>query len=131
MKYGGSLCSSRSLSLLQNLYSIMFHVLIFDKSCEKRGTVYLYSLQYHDFILQNLTRKTAEIVFAGIYISKIFRTPLECFAPSALATRPPPQNNHPGYATVKGRNTENYLREFKGPFTRTIFAAMLGAIFSF
>ena len=50
---------------------VLYHVLIFDKSCaEKRGTVYLYSLQYHDFILQNLTRETAEIAFAGIYISK-------------------------------------------------------------
>ena len=83
---------------------VLYHVLFFDKSCEKRGTVYLYSLQYYDFILQNLTRKTAEIAFAGIYISKFSggacpRTPLECLAPSALVTRPP-QNNHPGYATV-------------------------------
>ena len=46
---------------------VFYHVRIFDKSCEKRGTVYLYSLQYYDFILQNLTRKTAEIAFAGIY----------------------------------------------------------------
>ena len=73
---------------------VLYHVLIFDKSCEKRGTVYLYSLQYYDFILQNLTRKTAEIAFAGIYISKFSggacpRTALECLAPSALATRPP------------------------------------------
>ena len=73
---------------------VLYHVLIFDKSCEKRGTVYLYSLQYYDFILQNLTRKTAEIVFAGIYNSKFSggacpRTPLECLAPSALVTRPP------------------------------------------
>ena len=78
---------------------VLYHVLIFDKSCEKRGTVYLFSLQYYDFILQNLTRKTAEIAFAGIYISKFSggarpRTPLECLAPSAL-----PQNNHPGYDT--------------------------------
>ena len=49
---------------------VLYHVLIFDKSCQKRGTVYLYSLQYYDFILQNLTRKTVEIAFAGIYISK-------------------------------------------------------------
>ena len=73
---------------------VLYHVLIFDKSCEKRGTVYLYSLQYYDFILQNLTRKTAEIAFAGIYNSKFSRgacprTPLECLAPSALVTRPP------------------------------------------
>ena len=33
---------------------VLYHVLIFDKSCEKRGTVYLYSLQHYDFILQNL-----------------------------------------------------------------------------
>ena len=52
---------------------VLYHVLIFDKSCEKRGTVYLYSLQYYDFILQNLTRKTAEIAFAGIYNSKFSR----------------------------------------------------------
>ena len=68
---------------------VLYHVLILDKSCEKRGTVYLYSLQYYDFILQNLTRKTAEIPFAGFavfYISKFSggacpRTPLECLAP--------------------------------------------------
>ena len=60
-------------SVLQDLSLakfVLYHVLIFDKSCEKRGTVYLYSLQYYDFILQNLTRKTEEIAFAGIYNSK-------------------------------------------------------------
>ena len=33
---------------------VLYHVLIFNKSCEKRGTVYLYSLQYYDFILKTL-----------------------------------------------------------------------------
>ena len=79
------------IPLCQNLYSIMFSFLI---KAVKRGTVYLYRLQYYDIILQNLTRKTAEIAFAGIYISKFSggpcpRTPLECLAHSALATRPP------------------------------------------
>ena len=72
---------------------VLYHVLIFIKSCEERGTVHLYSLQYYDFILK--IRKMAEIAFTGIYISKFsggacIQTPLECLAPSALATRPPP-----------------------------------------
>ena len=83
---------------------VLYHVLIFDNSCEKRGTVYLNSLQYYEFILQNLTRKTAEIAFAGIYISKFSRgacprTPPRM--PRAFGARSlPPQNNHSGYATA-------------------------------
>ena len=36
---------------------ILYLVLIFNKSCEKTGTVYLYSLQYYDFILKTLPVK--------------------------------------------------------------------------
>ena len=36
---------------------VLYHVLIFNKSCEKRGTVNLCSLQYYDFILKTLPVK--------------------------------------------------------------------------
>ena len=83
---------------------VLYHVLIFNKSCEKRGTMYLYSLQYYDFILKTLPVKWRNRICGNLNFT-IFQgsmPPDPPRMPRALGARyspPPPPNNHPGYAT--------------------------------